>query len=195
VVDERGDLVGMIGRLDILLTATQSYDRPEDEPREVGLAVDAPVSRSMRGDVPTVFPDTPLAEVLQAVIATRRNRCLVVDRQRHVLGKVTDAELLDRVIPALRPSALRSLIHRLPFVHPKPEERETERHATAQTAAGLMVETAMVGQDAPLREAIATMLRGKHKSVTVVDSDKRLVGILDRSDLLHGLLSFDGQGD
>lgn len=95
-----------------------------------------------------------------------------------------------RVAPALRPSALRSLVHRLPFVHPTPREVIAEQHATARTAKGLMVEVAVVvGEQTPLHEAIAAMLPGKHKIVAVVDADKHLVGILDRADLLHGLVS------
>jgi CBS domain-containing protein len=181
----------MISRLDVLRTAARTFERQESEPREIGLAVDAPVGRTMRTDVPTVFPDTRLPEVVQAVTSTRLNRCLVVDRDRRVLGKITDAEVLDRVTPALRPSALRSLIHRLPFVHPKPEEMQAEQHAKARTAADLMIETAVVAEDAPIREAIAAMLGGKHKIVAVIDAGKRLVGVLDRADLLHGLVSFN----
>jgi CBS domain-containing protein len=136
-----------------------------------------------------VFPDSHLPEILQAVTATRLNRCLVVDRERHVLGKITDAEVLERVTPALRPSALRSLVHRLPFVHPKPEELQAEQHAQARVAADLMVATIVVAEDTPLREAIAAMLGGKHKIVAVVDGEKRLIGVLDRADFLHGLVS------
>ena len=40
------------------------------EPREIGLAGQAPIARAMRRDVPTVFPETPLPQVLQAVIST-----------------------------------------------------------------------------------------------------------------------------
>ena len=189
VVDEHGALVGMVSRLDVLRTAARTFAQPESESREIGLAADSLVDRIMRTDVPTVFPDTHLPEILQAVTSTRLNRCLVVDRDRHVLGKITDAEVLDRVTPALRPSALRALIHRLPFVHPKPEELVAEQHARARTAADLLVDTAMVAQDAPLRDAIAAMLGGKHKIVAVVDAEKRLVGVLDRADLLHGLVS------
>jgi CBS domain-containing protein len=123
------------------------------------------------------------------VVSTRLNRCIVVDRERRVKGKVTDAEVLERVTPALRPSALRSLIHRLPFVHPTPDEARAEQHATARTAADLMIETAIVREDAPLREAIASVLEGRHKIAAVVDAEQRLVGCLDRADLLRGLLS------
>jgi CBS domain-containing protein len=184
----------MISRLDVLRTAAHFSERAQAEPRDIGLAVDAPVAQSMRRDVPTVFLDTPLPEVLQAVVSTRLNRCVVVDSERRVMGKVTDAEVLERVTPALRPSALRSLMHRLPFVHPKPAEARAEQHATARVAADLMVETAVVREDAPLREAIGSMLGGQHKIIAVVDADKRLVGCLDRADLLRGLLSSNGSG-
>jgi CBS-domain-containing membrane protein len=187
VVDERGMLVGMLSRLDVLRTAAGTLEKPAAEPREVGLAADASISSAMRRDVPTVFPETPLPQVLQAVISTRLNRCVVVDHERHVLGAVTDAELLDRVTPAMRPSTLSSLMHRLPFAHPSQEGLEVERRANAKTADELMVEVVMVGEQAPLREAIAAMLPGKHKIVAVVDEEKRLVGILDRADLLRGL--------
>lgn len=191
VVDDRGALVGMISRLDLLRTAARIFEKPQAEQRETGLAVDAPVSKSMRRDVPTVFMDTPLPEVLQAVVSTRLNRCVVVDSERRVMGKVTDAEVLERVTPTLRPSALRSLMHRLPFVHPKPDETRAEKHATARVAADLMVETAVAREDTPLREAIASMLAGEHKIIAVVDAEKRLVGCLDRADILRGLLAIN----
>ncbi len=193
VVGDHGAMVGMISRLDLLRTAARTFEKPPAEPRETGLAVDAPVARSMRHDVPTVFMDTPLPEVLQAVVSTRLNRCIVVDSERRVMGKVTDAEVLERVTPNVRPNALRSLIHRLPFVHPKPEETRAEKHATARVAADLMIETAVAREDAPLREAIASMLAGEHKIVAVVDAQKRLVGCLDRADILRGLLATNAQ--
>jgi len=189
VVDEHGALVGIVSRIDVLRTAVLTAERPESSPPAVALAVDTPVARAMRKDVPTVFPDAGLPEVLQAVTSTRLNRCLVVDRERRVLGKITDAEILDRVTPALRPSALRSLVHRLPFVHPKPEELQVDQHTKARTAADLLAETAVVDENAPLREAIAAILAGKHKIVAVVDAERRLIGVLDRADLLLGLVS------
>ncbi len=195
VVDEHGALVGMLSRLDVLRTAARTFEAKEGEPHDIGLAADAPVMGIMRTDVPMVYPDSPVPEVVQAVTSTRLNRCLVVDRDRHVLGKITDAEVLDRITPSLRPGALRSLIHRLPFVHPKPDELASELHSKARTAADLMVQTAVATENSPIREAIVAMLSGGHKIVAVVDADKRLVGVLDRADLLHGLVSSGGTAD
>jgi CBS-domain-containing membrane protein len=195
VVDEHGALVGMLSRLDVLKTAARTFGPKEGESHEIGLAVDAPVSRIMRTDIPRVFPDARIPEIVQAVTSTRLYRCLVIDHERHVLGKITDAEVLDRVTPSLRPSTLRSLVHRLPFVHPKPEELAAEQHAKARTAADLMVATATVDEKAPIREAVAAMLSGEHKIVAVVDGEKCLVGVIDRADLLHGLVALGEVGE
>ena len=145
----------------------------------------------MRREVPTVHPDTGLPEVMQAVISTRLNRAVVVDAAQKVVGLITDAELLERLTPALRPSALRSLMHRLPFTHPNPDELTTERHAKAHTAAELMnTEVAQVREDATLGEAIAAMVSGTHKLVTVINAEGTLVGVVDRADILRGLTQF-----
>jgi CBS domain-containing protein len=193
VVDEHGAMVGIVSRVDLLRTAAGAYERKEDVPQELGLVGDAPLSRVMRRDVPVVHPETPLPEVFQAVVSTRLNHALVVDSERRVVGLVTDAELLDRITPSLRPSALRSLMHRLPFAHPKEEKRAAEQHARARRAADLMTtHFATATEDTLLSDAIARMLEGSHKVLAVIDASGRLVGMVDRADVLHGLLPHHG---
>ena len=188
VVDERGALVGIVSRVDLLRTAGVGFGRKEPVARELGLDGDQPLARVMRRDVPAVHPESPLPEVFQAVTSTRLNRALVVDADRRPVGLVTDAELLERVTPALRPGAIRSLMQRLPFRHGKGEE-SAAAHTRGRTAAEVMSrELATVRDDVLLSEAVATMLRGDHKVLAVTDADGRVVGIVDRADLLHGLI-------
>jgi CBS domain-containing protein/PII-like signaling protein len=188
VVDERGTLVGMVSRVDLLRTAASGLEPAALEAVELGLTREGPISRAMRRDVPTVHPDTPLPEVFQAVISTRLSRAFVVDADRRVVGLVSDAELLERITPALRPGALRALMARLPFVHPK--EETIGSHANGRTAAEVMTRSfAQVREDVPLAEAIGTMLRENQKVLAVTGADGRLAGMVDRADLLHGLLA------
>ena len=106
-----------------------------------------------------------------------------------MVGIVTDAELLDRVTPALRRSALRALVRRLPFAHHEEEDTAAAQHARARTAAELMTrDVPSAREDALLSDAIALMVQGRHKVVAITDADGRLVGIVDRADLLHGLV-------
>jgi CBS domain-containing protein len=132
--------------------------------------------------------------VVEAVVSTRLNRALVVDAQRRVVGLITGVELLQRVTPALRPSALAALMHRLPFLHLSSQEAESERHARARTARDLMTTNfATAKPDTPLQEVIVTMVQGTHKLVAVVDHDDKLVGVVDRADVLRGMLSPQGR--
>jgi CBS domain-containing protein len=189
VVDAGGKLVGIVSRLDLLRTVAEAFGAGSEEARPGGLRADLPLSRVMRRDVPVVHPDTPLNEVLQAIVSTRLNRALVVDRDGRVAGIVTDEELLDRVTPAMRPSALRSLVHRLPFSSISKEELAAEQHARAKDAAHLMLtDVAVAREDQLLKDAIAPMMKAPHKLVAVVDREGRLVGALDRADILRGLV-------
>lgn len=187
VLDAAGRLVGIVSRLDLLRTAASGLEREEETPRELGLAGDQPLSRVMRRDVATLHPDTPFPEVFQAVVSTRLDRALVVDADRRPVGIVTDAELLERVTPALRPGAIRALMERLPFGHPKDDALAA--HARGRTAADLMTQAfATARDDALVSSAIAVMLRGDHKVLAVTDGGGRLAGVVDRADLLHALL-------
>jgi CBS domain-containing protein len=192
VVDESGALVGMVSRLDLLRTAVGGFGRKEPVAREMAVAADQPLSRAMRRDVPTVHPESPLTEVFQAVISTRLNRALVVDHERRPVGLVTDAELLERVTPALRPGAIRSLMQRLPFTHGKGEE-SLAAHTRGRTAADVMSrDVATAREDVLLSDAIAAMLRSHQKVLAVTDAGGRLVGMVDRADLLHALVAARG---
>jgi CBS domain-containing protein/PII-like signaling protein len=190
VVDERGALVGILSRVDILRTVTDAPERARASEHDIKSNGDVQLEKLMRRDVPTVFSDTLIAQVVQAVVSTRLNRALVVDAQRHVVGLITGLELLQRVTPALRPSALAALMHRLPFLHPSSEEVETERHARASTARDLMTTNFVTAKpDTHLQAVVTTMVQGTHKLVAVVDKDERLLGVVDRADVLRGMLS------
>jgi CBS domain-containing protein len=144
----------------------------------------------MRPDVPTVRADSSMAEVFEAVISTRLNRALVLDADRRVLGVVSDGELLERLSPPLRRGVFSAVVHRMPFG--RSDRDAAERHATAQRAADLMAEVPRARADMPVRDAIALVLAGAHKLLAVVDADGRLLGVLDRADLLRGLLPGPG---
>ena len=189
VVGPGGGLVGVVSRIDVLRTVAEGLSTSQPEPDQVGLNGEAPIGTVMRRDVPTVFPETPVPEVMQAVFSTRLNRAVVVDAERHVLGLVTDAELLERVTPSLKPSALQSLMNRLPILPRRQGDRETEQHALARTARELMVTAIPTAEEStPLRQALRSMLEGKEKLIAVVDRQRKLVGVVDRADILRGLV-------
>ncbi len=212
VVDAQGRLLGMLSRMDVLKTATTAYP-PAAAPLETavpGLTAPAPIAVSptpapaggrdgprgrpqrvgdvMNRLVPTVTPDTPLPEVLAALVSTRLNRAVVVDETRRPVGIVVDVDLMQRVTPAAHPSLVQALMRRvLPGTS---EAREQWQRLTAHTAKELMRprhEMLVVPQDAPLAGVIDQSLERRIKLIAVVDDEGRLVGMADRADLLAAL--------
>jgi CBS domain-containing protein len=190
VVDERGLLTGIVSRIDLLRTVTDCPECDQAPKPESWSSGHVRLEKIMRRDVPTVFPNTPIAQVVQAVVSTRLNRALVVDTNKRVVGIVSAVELLQRVTPALRPSTLAALMHRLPFLHQSLEDAESERHARAHDARDLMTADFVTARPhTDLQEVIDRMVQGGHKLVAVVDDKEQLMGVVDRADVLRGMLS------
>lgn len=187
VVDEGGRLVGMLSRADVLRTVGEGYPHAEGGPDDAALAHARTVGEVARSDVPTVGPDAPLPEVLDAVVSTRLLRAVVVDAERRVLGIISDAELVRVVDPAAHPTLLQALAARLPFGRHGPAEQERLRGTPTRAADVMLAPSVTVPAEAPLPEAIRVMLDARRKILPVVDADGRLAGAVDRADLLRAV--------
>src|SRR5207244_2614986 len=195
-VVEDGRPVGMITNLDLverggLLVRVELLGSLSDAERTSALnQLGGKTAHEVMTPNPvTVVEGATITAVADVMAHKRLKRLPVVDAERRVVGIVTDEEVLDRVTPAMRTGALKSLMHRLPFVHVGKAELEAEHHARARKAADLMLtDVAIAREDQLLRDAIAPMMRAPHKLVAVVDKDGRLTGALDRADILRGLI-------
>lgn len=193
VVDAQGHVLGIVARVDILRTVGEHFPvipppEPSGQPPEAP-AVPAFVRGVMTRDVPLVSADAPLPEVLDAIVSTRLNCAVVVDAERRPLGIVTDAELMRRIDPAQHPSVGQVLMRKLPFVHLTPEQKEALRSQTGTRAGDLMISPIVtVTAATPVGEAIRRMLERKYKILPVVDAEGRVVGMIDRADLLRAVV-------
>jgi CBS-domain-containing membrane protein len=190
VVDAAGRLVGIVSRVDLLHTVARGAEGERAEeyhpPHVTGAA---PVRSIMTTTVPAIPADATLPQVVNAVASTRLNQAVVVDERRHVLGIVTDAELIERLTPQARPGVLSVLMHRIPFVHGSAAAEEALRHATGKYARDLMQTDIVVAhEDEPVRDVLAAMLAGGRKVVPIVDEHDELTGLVDRADLLRVLV-------
>lgn len=183
VVNEDGRLMGMVSRIDIfrLVAFHQgSVAGGEDAPRPGHT-----VTELMYTDVPTVAPEASLEEIVRALEASRRRRVIVVDAARHVLGIITDGDLLRRSqqkhLPSLT-ARLRSLLIGEPVVAqvlPDAGERAADLMTTPVIS---------IRPDTPLAEALQLMTTHAVKRLPVVDEQGRLIGLLGRASVLRGLL-------
>jgi CBS domain-containing protein len=173
VIDDAGRLVGMIARSDVLRAVGESF------PRDVESSVDHPGARTvgevMRSDAPVVRAGADLATLVDVVVSTRLNRAVVVDDEGRVVGIVSDAEVL-RSVDA---SASRGVIGAL--------MRTPGRVSGSDVIARDLIarDLVTVGSDSPIAEAARAMTESRSKVLCVVDAEGRLLGILDRADLLR----------
>ncbi len=175
VVDETGRLVGILSRLDVLRTMGEDYHAPETPERPASEVPANVVGDLMRTDVPSVAVDAPLGEVLDAVTSTRLNRAVVVDTDRCVLGVVTDADLLRKLDPGAQTGLMAALMRRGRF---KGDTRATARDVMRAPALTVPIDT-------PVAAAAQRMLEARRKVLPVTDADGRLLGVVDRADLLR----------
>ncbi|TMC50260.1 MAG: CBS domain-containing protein [Chloroflexi bacterium] len=173
-VIENDRLLGLVSRVDLLRTITLVRPSEVHNPTPVGARTIGEVATA---SVPTVAPTTPLGEVIEAVASTQLGRAVVVDGDDHVLGVVSDAELLRRV--GTDGGVLERLVHRLPRRHLADVDH-------GGTAADVMETPAVtVPGEMAITEVIALMLETRRKVLPVVDEEGRLRGIVDRSHCLR----------
>jgi CBS domain-containing protein len=185
VVDATGHLVGLVSRLDIL-RAVEYHQNGGTTEVEEALPTGVSVTALMYKDVPTVRPQARLEDVVRALEASQRRRAVVIDDERHVLGIITDGDLLRRSHHAQDPGLLRQLRELVT----RQKEATTVLPRSDETAATLMTTPAItIRTETPLHEALRLMLRHAVKRLPVVDENDRLVGLLGRASVLRGLLA------
>jgi CBS domain-containing protein len=172
VADSDGMLVGILSRADVLRAVAEAFPGHERAAAansgRLGVARDV-----MRSDAPVVDADAELPKVVDAVCSTRLNRAVVVDGDGRVVGVVSDAAVL-QALGAAGGNLVGAFMGRVGI-----------GNAPRHTARELMVVPSLtVGPEAPLSQVARIMTEHRRKIVPVVDAAGRLLGIIDRADLL-----------
>jgi CBS domain-containing protein len=101
---------------------------------------------------------------------------LVLDEQQRVIGIITDAELVRRL--GEQPGIIAALMRRAAAVP----------ITNGITARELMITDVVTTRpDVPIEAAMREMLARRRKILPVVDAEGRLLGIVDRFDLLQSI--------
>jgi CBS domain-containing protein len=137
----------------------------------------------MSSPVIHVPPNTPVKAVAELLLSERVSAVPVVDAHGHLLGMVSEEDILVRLID------LTAGAH--PWLTGGHLSHEFHRRREALTAEGLMsTPVTCVHPDTTLRQAAKTMYLRHLKRLAVVDGSS-LVGIVSRSDLLRVYLKPD----
>lgn len=146
------------------------HDTRACDEEEVGTVL---VAEIMTAPAESIHPEAKLEEAIRALGRARISALPVVDQDQHVVGIISEGDVLREQLPAdprahLRPTAPTSAI-----------EREIQEVMTADP------ECANSRQDSA--EVAITLARHGWKSMPVVDEEGRLVGMVSRSDFLGAL--------
>ena len=180
VVADDGSLLGIVSRADVLRVmgrvsaAAGHLDVLPDGMR-------ACASDVMYRSVPTARPDTPLAVVLEQLVASPLRRVVVVGEDGRIQGIVHDRDLLQHFARLNAPGGLARLIDLLSRSKAGVEELDG--------VAGDVMATGVISvlPDMPLSEVLRTLLERSIKRVAVADESGRLLGMVDRDSVLKSL--------
>ncbi len=186
VVNEQGQLVGILSRDNVLETVAEADIAAVAAPAPVAAHAPRQVSDVMHRQISLVQPATPLVDVLDAVLASPHHRVVVVDEQQQVIGLITDGDVLKRSSRQIQPNVLRRLATWF-----SGGARPTELAVAVQghTAAEVMTRRVVpVAATTPILPAIQQLVSEDVVGMPVIDDQQRCIGWVGRMDLLHALL-------
>ncbi|MGQ9550433.1 MAG: DUF190 domain-containing protein [Roseiflexus sp.] len=185
VVDVQQRLIGMVSRSDLLATVAEGLRQRPTAPIRLPDGAPETVGEMMITDIPTVQPDTSLAETLDRLLETDKRRVIVVDKEQRVVGIITDGDVMRRAAKRVRPNMLRALAA---WFGGGSRPSGLEVAAEGRTAADVMTSPVVtLPTDAPIVDAIRLMIAHKIKRIPIVDADGRLVGMVGRAGVLAAL--------
>ncbi|KAI9130266.1 CBS domain-containing protein [Acaryochloris sp. CCMEE 5410] len=141
----------------------------------------------MTPDPITISPTDSIEKVIKLIEDHRISGMPVVDASNHVVGIISEGDLLVRESPMQPPLYMTLLGSVIYFESPK------QFHQHMQKALGMLVQDVMTSQpittkpDIPLTSAANLMLSKKINRLPVVDNDQYLIGIITRHDLVRAL--------
>lgn len=143
------------------------------------------VNRFMTRKVVAVSPDTPVAEVAALLVGRRLSAVPVIDGMRHVVGIVSEGDLMRR--PETGTEAHRSWWLRA-FAAPETLAEHYIKSHGLRAKDVMTRKVVTIAPDASLGDAADLMERSRVKRLPVTRED-RLIGIISRADLVRAFVA------
>lgn len=133
----------------------------------------------MTGNVVAVYPDVPIQEIARLLIKHRISGVPVIDKERRVLGVVSESDIIYKEIHKDP-----ELLERLGGIV-LPVYKQTVKKG--ETAGEIMTTPPITADmDSTVDELIELITEKKIKRIIVVDKDGKLSGIISRIDIVKG---------
>jgi predicted transcriptional regulator len=142
----------------------------------------------MSDNVITVTGETPVRKLAKILSDNKISGVPVVDDQGEVIGAVTESDLIDQNKKVHIPTVVAILDSFIFLESPEKMEQELKKMAGIKVADIFAHETITVQQNTPLDE-IATLMAEKKIHTLPVLQDKKLVGVIGKSDIIRTIAS------
>jgi CBS domain-containing protein len=142
------------------------------------------VAEIMTKEVITVQDDTPLMKVAELLFDRSLNGVPVIDKKRHVIGIITEYDLLSREEHIHIPSYVK-LLSEFKIVDRKNDvHRELNKVYHVHAKDLMTVPVVTIAPDTEVAEAARIFSEQRINPLPVVDREGRLVGIVSRADIV-----------
>jgi len=151
----------------------------------------ATVADVMSRDPITVSPESPLKDAIKILAERQISGLPVVDDQSKLIGVISESDLMWQETGVTPPAFIMLLDSVIYLENPARYDRELHK-ALGQTVGEVMTKEAItVPPDKSLKDA-AQLMHDRHiRRLPVVDSAKKLIGILTRGDIIRYMASQD----
>jgi CBS domain-containing protein len=139
----------------------------------------------MTREVATIRPDTTLKEAADILVRRRISGLPVVDAENHVVGVLSEGDILFKEIGEAEPKSMLERWLVLPLVD-VPSKLEARTAGEAMSAPAVTI-----GERRSLTEAANTMIDERVNRLPVVDDAGNLIGIVTRADLVRAFARSD----
>ena len=149
-----------------------------------------PAAEIMNADVPTVSPDDDARKAIDLLAKTDMGAIAVVDEDRHVVGIVSESDLIlsDEESDLHLPHYL-NIMGGIVFVGSMKGFEERLDKAFATKVSELMTADPIVARTYEAADRVARKIADTHHNhLPVVDEDGRLAGMVTRADALAALV-------
>lgn len=145
----------------------------------------------MTADVITVSPDERVDVVTKLLIDNKISGIPVVDQDNHILGIVTEKDLLIKAGELKVPFYI-TLFDSIIFMeNPMRFNSNLKKYTASKVKDAMTTKVVVVDENTPVQE-IAEMMQGKGVNRLPVVRNNKLIGIVTRNDVLKALVKKNG---
>ncbi len=186
VIDATGTLVGIISRLDVFHSILRECpDWHAFQKQNIAVENLRFIADIMRRDIITVFPETPVEEVIRLIDSNDIQRVAVINQQGDFLGLISDRDLLV-AFSKHHQGIWDYFVSKIPFTERGRRHQELQKYLQAKTAAEVMkTDIITIKEDAPINDAIRLMLERSIKRLPVLDAQGKFKGMVSREAVLR----------